>query len=771
VKIKKYSLFFITVILFLIAASSASAVEMTTGTVVPISHTEHASPAIYGDKIVWVENSPYSDSSIYLYDLSSNKGKQISTSSSAGSPAIYGDKVIWLDRSNFTRKVISVDDRYMYSGNSHIHVYDISSGEETQITTSESIKGPPEIYEDKIVWSDYRNGKLGIYMYNMSAGEESEITSHPYQGSYVGIGDEIIDGEHEIIYAPAGSINLAIYDNTIAWENNSTIYIYDILTGEEKRVTNDEAMIFAGPALYEDKIIWSDLRDYPNSPAYAPISLSDIYMYNISSGEEIQITTNETLGHESLKFSPAIYEDVIVWADSTSIAGPSRIYMYKISSGEAFQLPTNGWDLSMNHPSPAIYRNRIVWEGWIYDTSHIGLFTLNEQVQPDPEDSITEPIGDTPDEVPTEEDSIKALEEIQDYISDMEGVNTGTKTSLSANIKNAIHMLEIENAEKSIDRLNKVIASIEGQLLPKGRLSNEQAEYIVNELERIIELIRTPQDMTTPNATDEVVTKITLNGSVYSQSLAIYEDRVAWIEKSLLNDENQSFIYSYNISTDQKVLLMEVQKAENLAIYKDIIVWQDGRNGNSDIYMYNIVTEEEQQITTSTANQTDPEIYGDIIVWTDDSSSNWDIYMYKISTGDEKQITASGMARNPAIYGSTIAWVGYSSSNYSSTIYMYDIPTGEIKQVSTEGAVPVSGPAIYEDKIVWSDSRDNTNVGVTLSESLFQNLFHTLFQHSRKHAISISPLNTTLSLSYLLTSFLNPIFNHAKNRSIAPLLT
>ncbi|WP_321419974.1 lysylphosphatidylglycerol synthase transmembrane domain-containing protein [uncultured Methanomethylovorans sp.] len=53
--------------------------------------------------------------------------------------------------------------------------------------------------------------------------------------------------------------------------------------------------------------------------------------------------------------------------------------------------------------------------------------------------------------------------------------------------------------------------------------------------------------------------------------------------------------------------------------------------------------------------------------------------------------------------------------------------------------------------------------------SLFQNFTHTFFQHNRKHAISNNPLKTTLRRSYLLANFLNPIFNHAKNRSIVPL--
>jgi translation elongation factor EF-1beta len=82
------------------------------------------------------------------------------------------------------------------------------------------------------------------------------------------------------------------------------------------------------------------------------------------------------------------------------------------------------------------------------------------------------------------------LKDLQDYILSLEGVNTGTKTSLAANLNNAIIMIEREDKEKSIQRLEKVIGSIQEQHLPRNRLSSEQAEYIVGELESIIELIQ-----------------------------------------------------------------------------------------------------------------------------------------------------------------------------------------------------------------------------------------------------------------------------------------
>ena len=68
--------------------------------------------------------------------------------------------------------------------------------------------------------------------------------------------------------------------------------------------------------------------------------------------------------------------------------------------------------------------------------------------------------------------------------------------------------------------------------------------------------------------------------------------------------------------------------AERPAIYGDVIVWQDfrngrqvgGSNGTYDIYMHNLSTSKETRITPPGYAATDPSIYGDKIVWNDDRS-------------------------------------------------------------------------------------------------------------------------------------------------------
>jgi len=109
-------------------------------------------PAIYGDRIVWLDNQ---DGDIYMYDLSTGKETQITNNpSSHGNPAIYGDRIVWEDWRN---------------GNSDIYMKDLSTGLETQITCNQSYQSYPSIYGDRIVWFDSRNNiatldPVDIYM-------------------------------------------------------------------------------------------------------------------------------------------------------------------------------------------------------------------------------------------------------------------------------------------------------------------------------------------------------------------------------------------------------------------------------------------------------------------------------------------------------------------------------------------------------------------------------------------------------------------------------
>jgi beta propeller repeat protein len=72
--------------------------------------------------------------------------------------------------------------------------------------------------------------------------------------------------------------------------------------------------------------------------------------------------------------------------------------------------------------------------------------------------------------------------------------------------------------------------------------------------------------------------------------------------------------------------LMICSNACNPAISGNIVVWQDVRNGNWDIYGYDISTHTEFQITDNTADQEYPDISGHTVVWVDKRNGHKDIY-------------------------------------------------------------------------------------------------------------------------------------------------
>ena len=196
-------------------------------------------------------------------------------------------------------------------------------------------------------------------------------------------------------------------------------------------------------------------------------------------------------------------------------------------------------------------------------------------------------------------------------------------------------------------------------------------------------------------------TRITTSGS--ADSPVISGDRIVWAD----GRNGNSDIYMYDITTGTETqITTNGSNQMNPATYGDKIVWADNRNGNSDlwnydIYMYDITTSIETPIATGKSKQLSPSIYGNRIVWMDDRNGNSDIYMYDITTGKETQITTDGSWQGfPVIYGSRIVWQDIRTGDYD--IYMYNLMTSKEIPIAF-GASTQTSPDIYVDRIVWMD--------------------------------------------------------------------
>jgi beta propeller repeat protein len=184
----------------------------------------------------------------------------------------------------------------------------------TKITTSGSAQGPA-ISGNRIVYYDSRDGNNQIRMYNLSTSEDTLIEENEYS-----------------VYAPD------IYEDTIIWcedfHKDSNI-IKDFI----KYCTDSIKIILEYIVRFE---LW---------PRYPGEVKCNIWMYNLSTHQKIQLATNE-----SNTAIPKIYGDKVVWEASCEENGTIDIYMYDLSTHRKTQITISGLAIS-----PFIYRDKIIF--------------------------------------------------------------------------------------------------------------------------------------------------------------------------------------------------------------------------------------------------------------------------------------------------------------------------------------------------------------------------------------------------------------------------
>lgn len=147
------------------------------------------------------------------------------------------------------------------------------------------------------------------------------------------------------------------------------------------------------------------------------------------------------------------------------------------------------------------------------------------------------------------------------------------------------------------------------------------------------------------------------------------------------------------------------------SIWGNIIAWHDSRNGNSDIYAYNIATAQEFRITTDAANQFYPDVSASIITWDDLRNGTWDIYYYDLGTGAESYVVIDSAGQSgSAASGYRVVWTDTRAAN--ADIYYKDVSTGASKAIITY-MTHQTAPDISGDLIVWQDKRAGaTNIDI-----------------------------------------------------------
>ncbi|MGH9365656.1 MAG: S8 family serine peptidase [Thermoanaerobaculia bacterium] len=145
---------------FLYDLATATERQLTSGMTAVLA----APVGISGDRVVWLEQHPYGNADIVIYDLAiaaTRKVPIVAPSPVFGvrppyGPRISGDRVLWTD--------------YRTDANDgNIYCYDLKTNTEQQITSQALNQSNARIYGNTAVWMDDREGSH-IYLYEFSTG-------------------------------------------------------------------------------------------------------------------------------------------------------------------------------------------------------------------------------------------------------------------------------------------------------------------------------------------------------------------------------------------------------------------------------------------------------------------------------------------------------------------------------------------------------------------------------------------------------------------------
>ncbi|MBI2547612.1 MAG: hypothetical protein HYW23_04175 [Candidatus Aenigmarchaeota archaeon] len=247
-------------------------------TQITFDNSDQNHPRIYGNNIIWSDNR-FEYGEIFSYNIISGKEKKLEIKTIKPAPEAVGfyneilvlrghdenGRYVWyvynLTSKETTRLYldpdptdtigISVSQIYDYkligTYGDDILVYNIPDNS-TQIIESSLAQSSPFMYENTIVWSDNRNGKMNndIYAYDFSTGEETHVTTQ----------------QDTVEIKPMIYKNFVFYQK-FRWDSdgyavNEQLIIHDLSTGKEKVLSTPCTVM---DKIYENKMLCRALEN------------------------------------------------------------------------------------------------------------------------------------------------------------------------------------------------------------------------------------------------------------------------------------------------------------------------------------------------------------------------------------------------------------------------------------------------------------------------------------------------------------------------------
>jgi beta propeller repeat protein len=514
-----------------------------------------------------------------------------------------------------------------------------------------------------VVWSDYRNGNSDIYMKNLTTGVESAIAT----------------GKGDLIWP-------SISGDRVVWMDNSSgnwdIYLQDLSDGKTLPIYKGAGQQMY-PIISGDLVVWQDNRN----------GNFDVYVKDLKSGNETKLTGDGD------QVYPDVSGNLIAWEDGKT--GDIAYYLWDKKWGKTYPRPGL-------QTSPVVSGKYIAYvDGEGIDTSIRKLDTSNwedvlvqagpGQVKPGMDQKLVwlNDLTGRPRSVPITSGQTSVIcrapgdqshpvvggnDQVGYYVAWMDN-RTGNPDvyvySLSQEIELPLAASPFEDMYPDIS--GNIISWIARNPLNQYNIENYWA-------------IRT-FDVAIDNRTELVW------GLVEPSPISLSDQYVTYLDKPVAN-------FGWRV---YKKLLFGKETAPSIPpsgtnprAGGNVIVYQDSKNGNSDIWIWK-QGRDPVQLTDGPGDKTNPSTDGHTIVWQDNRNGNWDIYAYDLNTSREMQITKNKADQtNPDVENGVIVWQDKRNGNWD--IYVYDQNVKKEKAICADAGNQTE-PRIRTGRIVWTDDR------------------------------------------------------------------
>ena len=183
-------------------------------------------------------------------------------------------------------------------------------------------------------------------------------------------------------------------------------------------------------------------------------------------------------------------------------------------------------------------------------------------------------------------------------------------------------------------------------------------------------------------------------------------------------------VFVRNLHTGEERQITDVPaERRGLRISGSHLVWQDNRHEleenytHYDIYAYDLLNEREFPVAVAPGAQLRPAIYGDTVVWTDNRNSpqrdttksgcsncadnRFDIYSYNLATGEERPLVETGQHNGPPSIHEQLVVWQQIRDAGQSVIVMLDLETG-LQKIIGAGGRGSSIPFVSDEYVVWA---------------------------------------------------------------------